>query len=130
MDDDKSFPDQVRERRNHTPWAEIDLRSFARLMAVNGGRADAKNARRDGAEPSRYSSGKNDFLLKVEPRPGTDSGVWYTVRWTGVDGLRHHQAGQNLDNVLWKAAQAEMDARERAGREVENDGADDVDRGE
>ena len=91
------FDTNVRNRREHTPWATISLTKFFREMVWNGADAPTENA----------------VQLSVQDRHSVASRMWFRLEWTGEDGQRHSAEAQEFELVLWRAAEIEIRARER-----------------
>lgn len=102
------FDTAVRNRKQHTPWTEIDAFRFMRDMSMNGIGTDAENA----------------VKISVQYRRDVASRFWWTIEWTGTDGERHEQTAQDLDLLLWRAAEAELqiEAKIKAQKEKTDDG--------
>ncbi len=111
------FEQDVRDRRDHTPWASLDLKSFGRDMARNGAAADRRIAESEGYDPEQFVSRKNDFTVIIQCVPESRSGFWYVVKWTGADGQRRCEDGEHLHEVLWRAAHIELNTVKRLERE-------------
>jgi hypothetical protein len=107
------FDTAVRERRQHTPWARINLVAFMREMLWNA--------------PYESDVREHATVLRVSARPSVASREWWTLEWTTATGQRGHVEAQYVDLLLWRAAEHEMQQREReeakdrppAAREVE-----------
>ena len=94
------FDTNVRERREHTPWATISLTRFFREMVWNEVDAPDENA----------------VQLTVRYRHSVASRMWFRLEWTGEDGERRAAEAQEFELVLWRAAEIEMHARERRNK--------------
>lgn len=88
------FDSAVYQRRNATPWAEIDLPYFLADLAQNG---------------------EGPTSLQVNKRPSVSSRLWWTLTWKSVDGEEHRAEAQTMGLCLWRAA--EMELRLRAKEE-------------
>lgn len=95
------FDTRVRERREATPWARVDVKAFMQEMALEGG----------------LNPDAPEVTLTCRYRPDVASRLWWTLEWTGEDGQRHTAGSQDFRLLLWRAAEAEMQARARSGRE-------------
>jgi hypothetical protein len=90
------FNVKVNERRNGTPWARMSLESFARDMAV-----------RCASRCASMDTGEHGVALTVAS--GWNTGMRYVLSWCGPKGRRLEVASQDLDLVLWKAAELESE---------------------
>lgn len=97
------YDTDVRNRREHTPWANVNAFRFMREMALNV----------DDTKP-RYEQAA---VLSVHSRPDVASRFWWTMEWTGTDGERHSVSAQDLDLCLWRAAESETRIMERLEHE-------------
>ena len=97
------FDSQVRDRRDHTPWARVDVQRFMIHAGWNG----TDNPLEQGA------------VLSVHYRPSVASRMWWRLEWTGEDGQRHNVEAQELELLLWRAAEAEMQARARREQQTQ-----------
>lgn len=100
------FDTLVRRRREHTPWARMSVSAFLQAAAWNG----ASSKRDEASKPA---------TLTVVYRGDVASRLWYTLEWAGEDGERHQASAQELDLVLWRAAEMELAARERVNQPKE-----------
>lgn len=100
------FDTAVRNRKHHTPWTEIDAFRFMRDMAMNGAGTAAENA----------------VKISVQYRRDVASRFWWTIEWTGADGERHEQTAQDLDLLLWRAAEAELQIEAKLNAEGKSGG--------
>ena len=98
------FDSNVYERRKHTPWAEVNLEDFMRDMAVST--IDFKKV-----------------TLTCHYRHSVASRYWWAIEWTDESGVEHLAEAQELNLCLWRAAQMELQARERQKREALKDEA-------
>lgn len=91
----------VRERRNATPWASMNLHAFMHDMALNG---------------------QALVSLTCVYRPDVASRFWWTVEWTDEQGEKHEASAQELDLCLWRAAEKELQARQRIEKKGDDNG--------
>ena len=88
------FDSNVRDRRNHTPWATISLTGFMRDVAVN-------------------TINFEKVTLTCQWRHSVASRYWWTLQWVDAQGEKHEASAQELDHCLWRAAEMELRARKR-----------------
>jgi hypothetical protein len=53
-------------------------------------------------------------ILRATYRGDVASRMWFELEWTGEDEERHSVQSQEFDLLLWRAAQAELQARQDA----------------
>lgn len=94
------FDTAVRERREHTRWAVVSLPTFMRDMVWN--------------RPLGEDALDHKVVLSAHYRHDVARRIWYELEWTGADGERHSVASQDLELLLWRAAEVEMGARRNA----------------
>lgn len=102
------FDSNVYQRRNVTPWARVNVESFMRDAALNGGWE---------GEPF-----KRDSVLTCRYRHDVATRLWWSLVWCGEDGKQHEVSASDLDLLMWRAAEVEMTNRERAKRELQKGG--------
>lgn len=85
------FDGKVYQRRNQTPWATMSLAAFIKDVAIN----------------------QSPVTLTCCYRPDVASRFWYTIEWTDSHGEKHSASSQELDLCLWRAAEIELQARNR-----------------
>lgn len=100
------FDTEVRRRREATPWARVDVEAFMRDVALNGGRG-------------MHELG-DEVTLTARYRHAVSTRLWWTLSWVGEDGERRTVESQDFGLLLWRAAEAEMQARANAEREGEH----------
>ena len=94
------FDSNVRDRRDHTPWAIMSLSAFIRDMALMGG--------------SQAEERVNcPVTLTCHYRHSVASRFWWTIQWTDEHGEKHEASAQELDLCLWRAAEMELRVRKR-----------------
>jgi hypothetical protein len=94
------FDSNVRDRRNHTEWAFMSLTAFMKDMALSGG--------------SQTDERTNcPVILTCQYRHSVASSFWWTIEWTDEQGIQHRAESQELDLCLWRAAEIELQARQR-----------------
>lgn len=103
------FESMVRARKEHTPWARVNLISFMQEMAYN-------RPALEGELSSHELLQFQDVILKVHHRHDVSSGFWWTINWTDAEGQRREESSQYFDLVCWRAVEAEMQARDRVER--------------
>jgi hypothetical protein len=102
------FDTLVHRRRNATPWAKMGAAHFLTDAAYAGA-------------PLKTGEQAQAASVSVVFRPDVASRMWWTVSWVGEDRERREASAQELDLALWRAAEMELAARERA-KEKEKEG--------
>ena len=98
-----TFDLRVCFRRDHTPWALVSLTRFIRDAVWS--------------VPHGEKASDHQVVLSACYRPDVATRIWYTLEWTSVDGERRCVSSQHFDLLLWRAAEVEMDVRERLKQE-------------
>jgi hypothetical protein len=99
------FDTDVRLRREHTPWARVNVIAFMRDMALQLAPGAAER--------------QEEVVLRVHHRPDVASRFWWSLEWTGPDGERHDAQAQEFDLLLWRAVEGELRLEQRARLERE-----------
>jgi hypothetical protein len=94
------FDTKVYNRRNSTPWAHVSILSFMREMIW-------------------YQ--ESPVILTANYRGDVASRIWYSLEWTSADGTRKSTSSQEFDLLMWRAAQIELDSREKMENVRDND---------
>lgn len=100
------FESAVRDRRAHTPWARMSAAGFMADMIWH--EVEPTNSKAAEAFETRDGSKYLAVVLSVRYRPDVVTRRWWILEWTGADGEQHFADGQELDLVLWRAAELEL----------------------
>jgi hypothetical protein len=90
------FDTDVYQRKNHTPWARMNLFSFMKEMALN-----------------KPDDTIESVKIEVVYRHSVASRFWWRITWWSEEGTLCQTEGQELDLCLWRAAEMEMRIRRR-----------------
>lgn len=101
------FDSEVYQRRNHTPWTQISLHDFIKEMLYNDYDAEANQ--------------DTGVILECKYNSRMDTRKMWTLTWTGEDGKRHSVWSKHYYLVLWRAAQMELNTRQRVSAEKSRD---------
>lgn len=104
------FDSLVYHRRNQTPWASVGFLRFVKEMLWN---EPLESSIDKGAREIHYES---RVVFTATNRPDVASRVWYELEFTAYDGKRKSVSSQDFDLLMWRAAQVEIEARERDER--------------
>ena len=102
------FESKVRDRRNHTEWAMMGLSAFMRDMAVSGGSQAISGQERPPEGHVSYP-----VKLTCQYRHSVASRFWWSIEWTDEQGIERRAEAQELDLCLWRAAEIELQVREK-----------------